>query len=82
MVISPDAGGSGADRIFWVTADSEGDPITSSAITPGTFETTPGGTFEVGPAHSRLGFAVRHMMTPVHGQFPSLPAGLSLRELT
>lgn len=45
--------------------------MTSSAITPGTFETTPGGTFEVGPAHSRLGFAVRHMMTPVHGQFLS-----------
>lgn len=42
--------------------------MTSSA-TMGALDVTPAGTFEVDPAHSRLGFAVRHMMTPVHGQF-------------
>ena len=27
------------------------------------------GTFQLDPAHTRLGFAVRHMVTTVHGQF-------------
>lgn len=27
------------------------------------------GTYQLDPAHTRLGFAVRHMMTTVHGQF-------------
>ncbi|HEY5880008.1 MAG TPA: YceI family protein [Nakamurella sp.] len=43
--------------------------MTSSAVAPEALDVTPAGTFEVDPAHSRLGFAIRHMMTPVHGQF-------------
>jgi polyisoprenoid-binding protein YceI len=43
--------------------------MTSSTVAPGALDMTPAGIFAVDPAHSRLGFAVRHMMTPVHGQF-------------
>lgn len=36
------------------------------------------GTYRVDPAHTRLGFAVRHMVTTVHGQFTSFTGRVAL----
>jgi polyisoprenoid-binding protein YceI len=38
----------------------------------------PVGTYEIDPAHTRLGFAVRHMVTNVHGHFTRFAGRLEI----
>jgi polyisoprenoid-binding protein YceI len=38
----------------------------------------PAGTYALDPAHTRLGFGVRHMLTTVHGQFATFAGTITL----
>jgi polyisoprenoid-binding protein YceI len=48
------------------------------AISATTMLTIPTGSYELDPAHSRLGFGVRHMLTTVHGQFTAFTGRITL----
>ncbi|HLT60179.1 MAG TPA: YceI family protein [Microlunatus sp.] len=54
--------------------------IGTTGATPGVLDGAPAGTWQIDPAHSTVGFSVRHLISRVRGRFDEFAGQLTLAE--
>jgi polyisoprenoid-binding protein YceI len=69
MHTAPDAAGAAPDLPFPHPEGPRAERNVMTTATATTPLTIPAGRYQLDPVHSRLGFAIRHMVTHVHGHF-------------